>query len=159
MAPLPLTPSVRGKATLERPVTLVLALALAACAPRPPRVAVGELAAGLEDFLAAHPLAADQDIRADEVSRTASASYHLVQVRGSERPHRHAAHDLTVFVLRGRGTLALGEVRRALAAGDAAVIPRGAVHWFANGGRAPALALVVFTPPLDAPDTVPAEAR
>ena len=88
-----------------------------------------------------------------------SASYHLVQVRGSERPHRHIAHDLTVFVLRGQGTLTLGEVRRALAAGDAAVIPRGAVHWFANGGRAPALALVVFTPPLDAPDTVPAEAR
>jgi len=69
------------------------------------------------------------------------------------------SHDLTVFVLRGQGTLTLGEVRRALAAGDAAVIPRGAVHWFANGGRAPALALVVFTPPLDAPDTVPAEAR
>ena len=88
-----------------------------------------------------------------------TASYHLVQVRGSESPHYHVAHDLTVLVLRGQGTLTLGEVRRALAAGDAAVIPRGAVHWYANGGRAPALALVVFTPPLDAPDTVPAEPR
>jgi len=106
-----------------------------------------------------HPLAEGQTIRADEVGRTASASYHLVQVRGSEPPHRHATHDLTVFVLRGRGTLTLGEARRALAAGDAAAIPRGAVHWFANEGRAPALAFVVFTPPLDAPDTVPAEAR
>ena len=138
-------------------IAVGLALALAACAPRPPRVAVGSLAAGLDEFLAAHPLAEGQTIRADEVGRTASASYHLVQVRGSESPHRHAAHDLTVFVLRGRGTL--GEGRRALAAGDAAAIPRGAVHWFANGGRAPALAFVVFTPPLDAPDTVPAEAR
>jgi len=143
----------------ETAIAVGLALALAACAPRPPRVAVGSLAAGLDEFLAAHPLAEGQTIRADEVFRTASASYHLVQVRGSESPHRHAAHDLTVFVLRGRGTLTLGEGRRALAAGDAAAIPRGAVHWFANGGRAPALAFVVFTPPLDAPDTVPAEAR
>ncbi len=139
--------------------SLVLALGLAACAPRPPRVAVGALAAGLDEFVAAHPLAGGQEIRADEVGRTPSASYHLVQVRGSESPHRHIAHDLTVFVLHGQGTLTLGEVCRALAAGDAAVIPRGAVHWFANGGRAPALALVVFTPPLDAPDTVAAEVR
>src|SRR5205814_5559824 len=104
--------------------------------------------AGLDEFLAAHPLADGQTIRADEVGRTASASYHLVQVRGSESPHRHAAHDLTVFVLRGRGTLTLGEGRRALAAGDAAAIPRGAVHWFANGGPPAALALAVFTPPV-----------
>ncbi len=142
-----------------RAIAVVLALGLAACAPRPPRVAVGALAAGLDEFVAAHPLAGGQEIRADEVGRTVSASYHLVQVRGSESPHRHVAHDLTVLVLRGQGTLALGEVRRALAAGDAAVIQRGAVHWFANGARAPALALVVFTPPLDGPDTVPAEAR
>ena len=133
----------------------MLALGLAACAPRPPRVAVGALAAGLDEFVAAHPLAGGQGIRADEVGRTVTASYHLVQVRGSESPHRHVAHDLTVR----QGTLTLGEVRRALAAGDAAVIPRGAVHWYANGGGAPALALVVFTPPLDAPDTVPAEPR
>src|SRR2546428_10535816 len=140
-------------------IAVVLALALAACAPRPPRVAVGSLAAGLDEFLAAHPLAGGQGIRADEVGRTASASYHLVQVDGSESPHRHLAHDLTVFVLRGRGTLTLGEVRRALAAGDAAVIPRGAVHWFADGAREPALAFVAFPPPLDAPGTVPHEAR
>jgi len=142
-----------------RRIAAVLAAGLAACAARAPRVAVGSLAAGLDEFLATHPLAAGQAIRADEVGRTASASYHLVQVRGSESPHRHVAHDLTVFVLRGRGVLTLGEARRSLAAGDAALIPRGAVHWFASEGRAPALSLVVFAPPLDAPDTVPAEAR
>jgi quercetin dioxygenase-like cupin family protein len=140
-------------------LAVVLAGLLAGCAARAPRVSFGALAEGLDAFLAAHPLAAEQGIRADEVGRTASASYHLVQVRGSESPHRHVAHDLTVFVLRGRGTLTLEEVRHALAAGDAAVVPRGAVHWFANGGHEPALALVVFAPPLDAPDTVAAGAR
>ena len=142
-----------------RAIAVVLVVALAACAARAPRVAVGGLAGGLDEFLAAHPLAEGQAIRADEVGRTGSASYHLVQVRGRESPHRHVAHDLTVFVLRGRGSLTLGEVGCPLAAGDAAVIPRGAVHWFANEGGGPALALVVFAPPLDAPDTVPVDVR
>jgi len=49
----------------ERAIAVGLALALAACAPRPPRVAVGSLVAGLDEFLAAHPLAEGQAIRAD----------------------------------------------------------------------------------------------
>jgi len=40
-------------------------------------------------------------------------------------------------------------------AGDAALIPRDRVHWFARSGPDRALALVVFTPALDAPDNVP----
>jgi len=141
------------------PRALLLALLLSACAPRAPRVPYGALAPGIDAFLSAHPLAPDQQIRADEIGRTASASYHLVQVRGSETPHRHVAHDLTVVVLRGRGTLTLGAARSDLGAGDAAVIPRGAPHWFANRGRESAIALVAFTPPLDAPDTIPVDDR
>jgi quercetin dioxygenase-like cupin family protein len=110
-----------------------------------------------EEFLAAHPLAAEQAVRVDEVTRTATASYHLVQVRGRESPHRHHLHDLTVHMLRGRGTLTLGGSRIPLAAGDVAVIPRDAVHWFANEGRASAITLVAFSPPLDRPDSVPAD--
>jgi quercetin dioxygenase-like cupin family protein len=140
-------------------VGLALAALLAACGPRSPRVVLGPLAGGLDPFVAAHPLAPGQDFRADEVGRTTSASYHLVQVRGHERPHRHLAHDLTVLVMRGKGTLTLGAERIDLAAGDAAVIRRGEVHWFSNGGRGPALTLAVFAPPLDAPDSVPADDR
>jgi quercetin dioxygenase-like cupin family protein len=139
--------------------TISCVLLLAACAARAPRVPFGTLAGGLDAFVASHPLSTGQDIRADEVGRTASASYHLVQVRGRETPHRHLAHDLTVLVLRGRGTLSRGADRITLGAGDAAVIPRGEVHWFARGGRENAVALVVFSPPLDAPDAVPAELR
>lgn len=135
---------------------MTLALATA-CAPRAPRVQVGALGAGLEVFLADHPVAADQAIRVDEVARTASASYHLVQARTGERPHRHMAHDLTVFVLRGGGILTLGATRIPLRAGDAVLIPRDTVHWFANDASAPAVALAVFTPPLESPDSVPAD--
>jgi len=118
---------------------------------------VGPLGAGLQAFLLGHPAAPDQPIRVDEVARTASASYHLVQARSSERPHRHVAHDLLVVVLRGSGTLTLGAARIPLAAGDAALIPRGTVHWFASDGTSPAVALAVFTPALDGPDNVPAD--
>jgi quercetin dioxygenase-like cupin family protein len=152
---------VRDKAQAMRRIvaSIVLAGLAVGCAGRSPHVPFGPLAGGLDRFLAAHPLAAGQDIRTDEIGRTASTSYHVVQVRGAERPHRHATHDLTVVVLRGRGTLTLGERRLALAAGDAAVVARGEAHWFARDGREVAVALVAFAPPLDAPDNVPLARR
>ena len=142
------------------PSTIVLLLALlVGCASHGPRVAFGPLADGLDAFLSRHAAEKGQSIRVDEVGRTATASYHVAQIAGSEAPHRHGAHDLTVFVLRGRGTLTLGGKAVPLRAGDAAVIPRGEVHWFARAGRASAVSLVVFTPPLDAPDLEPADLR
>jgi quercetin dioxygenase-like cupin family protein len=124
---------------------------------RAPRLGVGGLATGLEEFLAAHPRPPGEAIRVDLVERAAGASYHVVQVRGSERPHRHVAHDLTVIVLRGAGTLVLGARRLPQAAGDVTLIPAGTVHWFASSGENDAVALAIFTPPLDAPDSVPAD--
>jgi quercetin dioxygenase-like cupin family protein len=138
----------------RRPVRIVVVLlvGLPACAARTPRV---PFVGNVDAFLATHPLAAGENIRADEIGRTPGASYHLVQVRDRERPHRHASHDLTVLVLRGHGILTREAERVSMAPGDAAVIARGAAHWFANAARAPAVALVVFVPPLDAPDVVP----
>jgi len=110
---------------------------------------------GLEAFLDTHPLAPGQGLRADEVMRTASASWHVVQVATTEQPHRHAQHDLTVVVLRGEGVLTLAGRRLRLRAGDAALVPRDRVHWFRRQGCRPAVALVAFTPALDGPDVVP----
>jgi quercetin dioxygenase-like cupin family protein len=136
-------------------IALVLLTVLAACAGPTPRVVVGPLGDGLETYLARHPLTPGQNIRADEVQHSASASWFVVQVRTAESPHRHMAHDLTVTVVRGAGTLILEGRRVGMRAGDVALIPRGALHFFTNEGRTAAVALVVFTPTLDAPDTVP----
>jgi mannose-6-phosphate isomerase-like protein (cupin superfamily) len=131
-------------------------VAAIACATRAPRI---PYVADLDAFVAVHPLADGQRIRADEVGRTATASYHVVQIRGSETPHRHVGHDLTVVVLRGRGTLTRGGEAIALGAGDSGIIARGEAHWFASAGHAGAVALVVFSPPLDGSDTVPLDLR
>jgi mannose-6-phosphate isomerase-like protein (cupin superfamily) len=134
----------------------VLAAILAGCAPRPPRVAgPTPLAEGVDGFLAAHPLAA-APVRVDLLLRGTAASWHVVQARRDEPPHRHAAHDLTVVVLRGRGTLHRPGARDVvLDAGDVAVVPRGEIHWFAPDGVA--VALVAYAPPLDAPDMEPVD--
>jgi len=129
-----------------------VALIVVGCARRTPRVPFVD---DVDAFLATHPLAAGENIRIDEIGRTPGASFHLVQVRDRERPHRHALHDLTVVVLRGRGVFTRDASRVALRPGDAVAIPRGAAHWFANEASAPSLSLVVFVPPLDAPDVVP----
>jgi len=92
----------RDKAHVSRRALVLVVTLCAACATRTPRL---PYAGPLDDFLAAHPLSDGQNIRADEIGRTATASYHVVQVRGAESPHRHVAHDLTVVVLRGHGTL------------------------------------------------------
>ncbi len=134
-----------------------IAVLLAGCAHRSPVFDVGTLADGLDVFLAGHPLATGQNIRADEVGRTATASYHVVQVADRETPHVHATHDLTVLVLRGEGTLTRDAGTLRLRAGDVVVVPRDRMHWFARDGVAPAVALVTFTPPLDAPDNVPVD--
>jgi len=122
------------------------------CASRVPRVPFVD---DVDAFLAAHPLAAAENIRADEIGRTPGASYHLVQVREREPPHRHALHDLTVVVLRGGRTLVRGAERVRLRVGDTVAIPRGAAHAFTNDSDTPSVALVIFVPPLDAPDVVP----
>jgi mannose-6-phosphate isomerase-like protein (cupin superfamily) len=147
----------RDKPLVRRATSLALAVVLAVgCARRPPRIPFVD---DVPAFLATHPLAAGQNIRVDEIGRTVTASYHLVQVRDRETPHRHAAHDLAVVVLRGRGMLVRPGGSARLRAGDVVVVPRGEPHWFANGRRAPAVALVAFAPPLDAPDSVPADVR
>jgi len=134
---------------------LLAALVVSACGPQVTRVSAPQGALDLDTFLASHRLPDEGGIRADQIGRTEGASYHVVQVLGSERPHRHLTHDLTVFVLRGRGVLTRGSGPTPLASGDAAVVPRGEPHWFASEGAFPAVALVVFTPPLDAPDADP----
>ena len=135
---------------------LLVWLIATGCAARRAPVVVGGFPGDLDTFLASHPLAAGQALRADEVTRTATASYHVVQIRGAESPHRHRSHDLTVFLLRGEGVLTLDGTETPLHAGDASVISRDRVHWFARRGKETAVSFAVFTPPLDAPDSVPA---
>ncbi len=108
----------------------------------------------LEAWQKKHPLAANQEIRLDEVSRGDSSSAHIVQVRKEEPLHIHQNHDLLVVILKGRGILTLEKRRLEVKPGAILSIPRGIPHSFVNQGSDPAVAFAVFMPAFDGKDRV-----
>lgn len=93
-----------------------------------------------------------KDIAIRELSRSASASLHLVRARGAEKPHTHDEHDLVVVLLSGSVRAHLGDQIIDAQAGDTLTIPRGLPHWVENTGADPSLSLAVFSPPFDGKD-------
>jgi mannose-6-phosphate isomerase-like protein (cupin superfamily) len=59
-------------------------------------------------------------------------------------------------MVRGRGYLVMDTRRITLAAGDIVHIPRGIPHYYVNTDLEPTVAFVIFAPPFDGKDNVPA---
>ena len=112
-------------------------------------------ASAIDQWIRAHPLPPGQPLRLDEVSRTASASLHVAQIRGAEPPHIHREHDLVAVVRSGTGLVQVGAQTYWLGPGDVIEIPRGVRHFAANRGSEPLVAVVVISPPFDGYDVVP----
>jgi len=153
------------------PAAAALALALglaAAAAPaeEPPAAPGAVLDARFGDrrttvsieSLLAEGLPAGEAFRVRELGRDAGTSHHLVWIREAEEPHRHERHDLVVVLLRGFGTMRLGDEERAVGPGSILYVPRGAVHAFRNASGAPAAAYAVYAPAFDGRDRVAADA-
>jgi len=153
---------------LGTPLAAALALGLAASpraaeAPAPPPVLDALLGGArttvpLAELAAREPLAANESFRVQELGRDAGSSQHLVWIRDAETPHRHDRHDLLVVMLRGWGTMRLGDETRPVGSGSILYVPRGTVHAFTNASGEPAVAFALYAPAFDASDRVPAEA-
>jgi quercetin dioxygenase-like cupin family protein len=66
--------------------------------------------------------------------------------------HSHDGYEETIYGLEGVLTWTLEGVSTEVPAGSALCIPRGAVHQFANSGKAAAKALAIVTPGVLGPD-------
>lgn len=126
----------------------------AGCGGAARQVAIGPEAQAVDRLLAAHPAEAGRNVSPVLLHRSERSSCHLVYVRDRERPHFHATHDLLVTVVEGEGTLWIAGTPIAMRAGDVAAVEAGTPHHFVNGGRRPAAAFVVFSPPSDGSDHV-----
>jgi mannose-6-phosphate isomerase-like protein (cupin superfamily) len=110
----------------------------------------------LVKVLADNPLKPDENIKLITLGQGQGASHHVVQIRDREPAHMHKAHDATVLVTRGRGYLIMAKRRITLSAGDVVYIPRGTPHYYVNTDLEPTVALVIYAPPFDGKDNVPA---
>jgi mannose-6-phosphate isomerase-like protein (cupin superfamily) len=145
---------------MQRLAMLSVLCTLLGCAPTPRLLLPSAQSADqatLSTLLAAHPLPPGEHMSALLLGRTESLSYHLIQIRDREQPHRHATHDLSVALLRGAGDLYIAGKPLSMRAGDVAVVRRGSPHYFVNAGSEPAVAFATFAPPYDGNDQVPAE--
>jgi mannose-6-phosphate isomerase-like protein (cupin superfamily) len=112
--------------------------------------------ADVNKLLADNPLGPGENIKITTLGQSQSASHHIVQIRDRESPHLHKAHDGTVIVLQGRGYLMMDTRRITLTAGDIVHIPRGVPHYYVNTDLEPTVAFVMYAPPFDGKDNVPA---
>jgi len=149
-----------GSSAAKRLAIVCWLWCLTGCAAAPQLIipdARGVRQVTLQALLDTAPLAEGENIKALLLGRTQALSYHLVQVRDRERPHVHAAHDLTMTLLRGKGTFYIQGAAFELRVGDVAVVPRGTPHYFVNADSAPAVAFVTFAPPYDGTDQAPVQ--
>jgi mannose-6-phosphate isomerase-like protein (cupin superfamily) len=112
----------------------------------------------VEDLLSRDPIAPGEPVRVREIGRDDATSHHVVWIRDREELHRHDHHELVVVLLRGEGAMRLGDDERPVGAGSLLYVPRGAPHAFRNTAGEPAAAWVIYAPPFDGKDRVPADA-
>lgn len=69
------------------------------------------------------------------------------------KAHYHAKHDETVYIVRGSGTMRIGEDTRDVSAGDLIHLPSGVVHSFVPRSK-DCVAISVFGPKIDGTDRI-----
>lgn len=103
-----------------------------------------------------NPVQPDQDLRPATLTATREFSMHLLQFRTGEGRHIHKSHDLTFICRSGVGEIFINDERSELTAGAVFHIPRGVPHYCRNTGPQPLVTVLVFTPPYDLKDSIPA---
>lgn len=102
-------------------------------------------------------LGPEEAFRLREIGRDAFSSHHVVWIREREVPHTHDRHDLWVVMLRGHGTMLLGDEERPVGEGSVLYVPRGTVHAFRNLSDEVAVAYAVYAPAFDGRDRIDVE--
>jgi mannose-6-phosphate isomerase-like protein (cupin superfamily) len=87
-----------------------------------------------------------KDVAVQPLWNDRASTHSLVRLAVSEKPHVHDSHDLTVFVLKGRVRVHLGDRSVELGPGDIIQIPHGLRHWAQNIHPSASEAYVVFSP-------------
>ena len=88
-----------------------------------------------------------QNISVRHLAHTEYSSSHLIRVKGSEKPHFHDYHDLTVTIISGKAIVHFWNHEVVLEKGDVVTIPKGVYHWAENIDSDASVVFATFSPP------------
>ena len=108
----------------------------------------------LSSVLARNSPAKGEAIKIVPVVQGQDASVTVVRAMGELPPHYHESREEVVYVIRGGGTMLLGNEKRPIKAGDILHIPRRVPHGFVNGAKRETVVLSVMAPPFDGKDRI-----
>ena len=125
-----------------------LPLALAACRSAQPTADYGPVVTRFEP----PTRAAGAPVASAPILASPGLSLHAVTAAGPIRPHYHALHEETVYVVAGRARMRIGDAWHEIGPGSIVHVPTGVVH--AVEPLEPCTVLSIFAPPFDGGDRV-----
>lgn len=131
-----------------RHLVRLLPLALAACRSAAPTPAEGAVVTRFEP----PTLAAGAPVASAPILASPGLSLHAVTAAGPIRPHYHARHEETVYVVVGRARMRIGDEWHDIGPGSIVHVPVGVLH--AVEPSEPCYVLSIFAPPFDGEDRV-----
>ena len=108
----------------------------------------------LSSVLSKNPPAKGEAFKVMPVAQGRDASVTVVRAAGELPPHYHESREEVVYVVRGGGTMLLGNEKRPVKAGDILHIPRRVPHGFVNGAKRETVVVSVMAPPFDGKDRI-----
>ena len=108
----------------------------------------------LASVLAKSPPAKGEAFKVMPVAQGQDTSVTVVRALGELPTHFHESREEVVYVVRGGGTMLLGNEKRPVKAGDILHIPRRVPHGFVNGAKRETVVVSVMAPPFDGKDRI-----
>lgn len=87
-----------------------------------------------------------KNIAVHHLSQGSYSSTHLIRIKGSEKPHYHDTHDLTVTIIEGESIIHFRDHEVVLYQGDVIHIPKGTYHWAENIDSKASVVFALFSP-------------
>ena len=129
---------------IHKKVTLfAVAIAFVGCSNHQPKVVFPDKGYENMEWSAS---AKAQNIAVFHLTQDAYSSTHLIRIKGSEKPHYHDQHDLTVTILEGESIIHFRDHEVILYQGDVIHIPKGTYHWAENIDSKASVVFATFSP-------------
>ncbi len=103
-------------------------------------------AQSIENINDIQPNAAFDNIHVQKLYTDSNSTSFVIWVKKSVKPHLHAEHSETLYVISGNGSMQIGDETVEIKAGDTFTIPEKTVHSVSVLGDAPLKVLSVQSP-------------